>query len=216
MQTKTIIILVIIIVAGVGIAAGLILKKGDSGVVEMPENVSPGSTAPTGDKNTSPVTDQPNSENVVANDNFSFQYPTGWRSVPPPQGASAMVVAQSEAISDPQALKMNFKSYIAVSYDTSKNDLIQYADTVKTQLRTAFSEASFLNEKATSINGRDAYAMEAFLNKSGVNFHVLMVMVRGEGDDVWVLSFNTIESLWNSYAVAFGDTANAFVVKKPL
>ncbi|MBI4837225.1 MAG: hypothetical protein HY813_02380 [Candidatus Portnoybacteria bacterium] len=211
MRNKNIIILVIIVILGVGIAAGLILilKRGDSGAVNTSGGVSPGSTATS-------VMDQPESNNVVANDNFSFRYPTGWRSVPPPQGVSAMVVAQDEKITDPQALKMNFKSYIAVTYDTSNEDLNQYADTVKAQLRTTFPEASFLNEKAILINGRDAYAMEALLNKSGADFQVLMVMVRGEGDDVWILSFNTLKSLWGAYAGVFGDAANAFVVKKPL
>ena len=216
MRTKTIVIFVVIIIIGAGIAAWLILKRGDSGTLKTPDNVPLDSIATTGDKNTSPVADQPSSENVVANDNFSFQYPAGWRSVPPPQGSSAMVVAQDEKITDSQALKMNFKSYIAVSYDTSRDGLDQYADTVKTQLRTTFSDATFLNEKTILINGRDAHAMEAFLNKSGVDFRVLMVMVRGEEDDVWILSFNTLKSLWDAYAGIFGDTANEFVVKKPL
>src|SRR3989344_3433434 len=47
-----------------------------------------------------------------------------------------------------------------------------------------------------------------------INFKILMVIVKGQGDDVWVMSFNTTKSSWEGYKKTFYDIANSFSLKK--
>jgi hypothetical protein len=151
---------------------------------------------------------------VFATDDFSLTYPAGWRSVPAMTGVSAMIVKDNENITDPEAKKMNFQSYLAVSYDSSEGKTKeQIIDYVKKEITSALPDAVFSNEKNLTVNSRDAYATEATFTKSGVNFHVLMVVVWGNGSDLWILSFNTLEELWQNYISDFEEMTQSFVVK---
>ncbi|MFH1000934.1 MAG: hypothetical protein V1783_08855, partial [Bacteroidota bacterium] len=62
--------------------------------------------------------------------------------------------------------------------------------------------------------GKAAYTVEADMFQKEVNFKALMVMVKGEGDDVWVLSFNTTKSAWAGYEQPLRDVVNSFSLKK--
>ncbi|MFA5083784.1 MAG: PsbP-related protein [Candidatus Paceibacterota bacterium] len=196
------IIIIFIIVLGIVGAAQWYLSTHKNAAEKNPATSLPGQSG------------QTNGQNVFANDDFSFTYPNGWQSVPPQTGVSAMIVKQNEISTDPQAKKMNFQSYMSVSYapsdKTSKNLII---DAVKNQLRSLIPDIAFSQEKSLTINQNDAYAMEMNLNQGGINFHILMVLVWGKGNDVWILSFNTLESLWQGYADTFGEITQTFTVK---
>ena len=157
---------------------------------------------------------EPNSGNVFANDNFSLTYPAGWRSVPAMTGVAAMIVRGNENITDPEAKKMNFQSYLAVSYDSAegktKDEVVEY---LKTELRSAIPEAIFSRENFLTINGREAYATEVTFRKSGIDFHVLMIATWGKGNDLWILSYNTLDSSWQSYTSDFEKMTQSFIVK---
>jgi len=156
----------------------------------------------------------PSGENVFATDDFSLTYPVGWRSVPAMTGVSAMIVRGNENITDPEAKKMNFQSYLAVSYDSSegktKDEVIEY---LKTELRSAIPEAVFSRENSLTINQRDAYAMEMTFRQSGIDFHVLVITVWGNENDLWILSYNTLDSLWQGYTSDFEKITQSFIVK---
>ncbi|MFA5413521.1 MAG: hypothetical protein WC348_03200 [Patescibacteria group bacterium] len=156
----------------------------------------------------------PTSENVFATDDFSLNYPAGWRSVPAMTGVSAMIVKGNENITNPEAKKMNFQTYFAVSYDSAEGKTKeQVAEYLKNELRSAIPDAVFSRENFLTLNGREAYATEVTFKKSGIDFHVLMVAVWGEGNDLWVLSYNTLEELWQNYVGEFEEMTQAFVVK---
>jgi len=158
-------------------------------------------------------TEQP--QNKLATNDFEVGLPTGWRQTAPAMGVSAMAVNANEHIDDPAAQKINFKSYFAVSYDTFQGkNISEYAQTVKSGLQQAISNSIFTKEQDMTINGRSARAMEVELTQQGVNFKVLMVIVKGQGDDFWVMSFNTTKSSWEGYKETFYDIANSFSLKK--
>jgi len=158
-------------------------------------------------------TEQP--QNKLATNDFEVGLPTGWRQTAPAMGVSAMAVNANEHIDDPAAQKINFKSYFAVSYDTLQGkNISEYAQTVKSGLQQAISNSIFTKEQDMTINGRSARAMEVELTQQGVNFKVLMVIVKGQGDDFWVMSFNTTKSSWEGYKETFYDIANSFSLKK--
>ena len=133
----------------------------------------------------------------------------------PAMGASAMAVNANESINDPAAQKINFKSYFAVSYDTLQGkSMSEYEQIVKSGLQQTISNVVFTKEQDMTINGKSAHALEAELTQQGVNFKILLVVVRGQGDDVWVMSFNTTKSSWDGYKETFYGVANSFNLKK--
>jgi flagellar basal body-associated protein FliL len=213
MKKPLLIVIVLILIVGTGGVVWWYINThqkapGESSNILEPEQNIPAAKTP--DSQNIP----PSSQNVVANDNFSLTYLDGWKSVPPPQGVSAMVVKQNEMITDPQAKKMNFQTYLAVSYGfsdgKSKEQVIQE---LKTQLKTSLPGTVFSNEKFVTINGNDAYAMELSLSQNGADFHILMIAIWGKGNDIWTLSFNTLESLWADYADSFGEITQSFLIK---
>ncbi len=154
-------------------------------------------------------------ENKLVTDNFSLNLPAGWIKTDAIEGVTAMAINSKENITDPAAKAINFKTYIAVSEDIlNGKSLKEYMQIVKDGLRETISNVIFSNENEVVINERPAYAMEANLTQQNVNFKVLMVAVQGEGDDVWVISFNTIAGNWADYEKTFSNIANSFSLKK--
>ena len=160
-------------------------------------------------------TNNEQSQNKLVTDDFEVTLPAGWEKTAPAMGTSAMAVNRNEKLDDPAAQKINFKSYFAVSYDMLQGkSLSEYLQTVKNQLSQTISNVVFANERDIMINGRSARAIEAELTQQGVNYKILMVVVTGKGDDVWVMSFNTIKSSWDGYKETFSDVAKSFSLKK--
>ena len=148
-------------------------------------------------------------------DDFEISLPEGWQKTAPAIGASAMAINGEEKLDDPAAQKINFRSYFAVSYDTLQGkSLSEYLQNIKSQLQQTISNAVFSQEHDVTINDRVARAFEADFTQQGVNFKILMVAVKGVDDDVWVISFNTIQSSWAEYKEIFSNIANGFRLKK--
>jgi flagellar basal body-associated protein FliL len=157
---------------------------------------------------------QPSNENILATDDFSLTYPTPWRQVSSITGVSAMLIRVNENITNPAAKKMNFQTYLAVSYDFSegktKEQVVEY---LKNELYLVLPEAIFSQENFLTINGREAYATEITFRKSGLDFRVLEVVVWGNENDLWVLSYNTLEELWQDNVSDFEKMTKSFIVK---
>lgn len=150
----------------------------------------------------------------LVTDDFEVTLSDEWVVAQASMGTSAMAAKINENIKDPAAQKINFTSYLAVSRDAfSGNDLADYMQAVKDALLQTAPDSIFSNENGLEINGRFAHAMEVEMAQQGVNFKVLIVAVRGDGDDVWVMSFNTLKDNWQEYVQDFSDMANSFFVK---
>lgn len=155
------------------------------------------------------------SQNKLATDDFSINLPIGWKQTAPAMGASAMAINANENVSDSAAQKINFKSYFAVSYDTLQNkSMSEYLQTVKSGLQRAIQDTVFTKEQNMTMGGKPAHAIEIELTQQGVNFKILMVVIAGQGKDIWVISFNTTKSSWDGYKEMFYSTANSFNLKK--
>lgn len=204
-----IVIIVLIIVLTVIIAVGFyFIKQNKPSDGHIENNVLP---------NQNMEGNQTNSEqlqNKLVTDDFEITLPVGWQKTTPAIGSSAMAVKNNEQLNDPAAQKINFRSYFAVSYDTTQgNSLDEYTQTVKSQLQQAISGIIFAQERDMTINGKVARAFEADFNQQGVNFKVLIIIIEGMNDDVWVISFNTLQSTWAEYRDTFSDIANSFSLK---
>jgi len=210
MKNKIAIIVLIIAVAAIAAVIGFYFIQKNKAPANFVENTIPPSQAG--------INNQANSEqsqNKLVTDDFEISLPEGWRKTAPAMGASAMAVKADEQLNDPAAQKINFRSYFAVSYDTLQGkSLSEYLQVVKSQLQQTISGAVFAQEHDTTINGKVARAFEASFTQQGANFKILMVAVKGVGDDVWVISFNTLQSTWAEYQKAFSDIAGSFSLKK--
>ena len=196
MKNKTVILvlIVVIIVAAILIGYRFLPKNNQAGGNNQPTNGQ--------------------SQNKLVTDYFEISLPAGWQQATPPVGASAMAVSNEE-ITDAAAQKINFKTYVAVSYDTLQGkSLSEYLQSIENQLKQAIPDVVFSQEHDAVINNRTARAIEADLTQQGVNFKLLMVAVKGNGDDVWVMSFNTLQSSWMAHQETFSDIANSFKLKK--
>ncbi len=159
----------------------------------------------------------PQLSNKLVTDDFEINIPEGWIKSEPVAGTVAMAVNTKESINDPAAQKINFKSYIAVSRDTldafQVKTLADYLQLTKEELLKAFPEAVFSNEKDVVINDQSARAMEIDLSQQDLAIKVLFLLIKGDGDDVWVVSFNTAKSAWDGYKEIFQNVANSFKLK---
>ena len=154
-------------------------------------------------------------QNKLVTNDFEISLPVDWKQTAPAMGASAMAINANENISDSAAQKINFKSYFAVSYDTLQGkSRSEYLQNVKNGLQQAISSVTFTKAQDTTIGGKFAQAIEVELTQQGVNFKILMVVVAGQGEDVWVISFNTTKSNWCVYKETFYSIANSFNLKK--
>ena len=154
--------------------------------------------------------------NMLVKEGFSIGLPKGWvESEDMAEGITALAFDPNEQITEEAAKKISFASYLSIGQDSSQeknmNDYVAYT---KQELQTALGSVEFTNEKSLTINSKDAYALEMEISQENINFKVLMVLITGDYDDIWVVSFNTLESMWNGYKDAFYNSAESFVVKK--
>lgn len=154
-------------------------------------------------------------EEKIVTDDFSINLPNGWTQTTAPAGAIAMVVNSNDNITDPAAKKINFQSYFAVVHDTLKGkSLKEYTQLVKNFLQQNNSSVVFSQEQDLTINGQSAHQIEIEMTQQEVNFKVLLILINGQADDIWSLSFNTAKSNWEDYKEIFYSTANSFIIKK--
>ncbi|HLD27493.1 MAG TPA: hypothetical protein VJB39_01460 [Patescibacteria group bacterium] len=209
MKNKIAIIILIIVVVVIAAAVGFyFIQKNKSSINSVGNTVSPDQFE------TNNQTDSEQPQNKLVTDDFEINLPEGWRQTAPAIGTSAMAVNANERIDDSAAQKINFKSYVAVSYDMLQGkSLSEYLQSVKSQLQQTISNVIFAQEHDTTIKGKAARAFEANFTQQGVNFKVLMVAVKGIGDDVWVISFNTLQGSWAEYQETFSNIADSFSLK---
>lgn len=145
---------------------------------------------------------------------FFVMVPKGWKEAAAPTGVSAMVVNTGEEITDPALEKINFKSYYSVSYDTlggrTREEYIAY---IKDMVKRFAPAIIFSAEEDLKIKDSDVYKLEADLTQQGANFKVLILLIRGKGDDIWNMSFNSGADNWAENKETFERIAESFTAK---
>jgi hypothetical protein len=156
------------------------------------------------------------SGNMLVKDGFSIVLPKGWmESQGTAEGITALAFDPQEQITEEAAKKISFASYLSIGQDFSQEkSMSDYVAYTKEELKKALGVVEFTNEQALTINSKEAYALEMGLNQENINFKVLMVLITGDYNDVWVVSFNTLNSMWDGYKDAFYNSAKSFIVKK--
>jgi hypothetical protein len=162
-----------------------------------------------------PEEQKENQEAFIVKDDFSILLPEGWIETAGFQGVSAMAINADEEITDPEVEKINFRTYYSVTYDTLQSRTMEsYAEYIKESLRQLLVDVDFVSEGTRELNGQDVYVIETELFQQGVDFKVLMFLIKGEEDDIWLVSFNTVKSNWDQYQDLFQKIAASFETKQ--
>lgn len=198
MKNKILIIVVILVVLAAGIGIGIYLSKGgektDHGSAYGREAGKGGS--------------------VLEKNDFSIVMPEGWAEMAAPTGVSAMMVNVNEEVTEPEAQKINFKTYYSVVYDTlNERSKEEYFQSIAVTLRQTVPDIVIVHEEEEKIDNQDAYFVEAEFNQRDIDFKILLVIFTGEGEGVWILTFNGLKSAWNDYKDLFYQIARSFKLR---
>jgi len=120
MKNKVTIIALIILGIALVVLVGFYFVKQNKSLINLPQNAMQSNQASTGnqEKANDGIGVNNQIQNKLVTDDFEVTLPAGWEKTAPAIGASAMAVNRNEKLDDPAAQKINFKSYLAVSYDT--------------------------------------------------------------------------------------------------
>lgn len=195
---KTLFILIVILVIAVAVFGFYYLRGDERNYGE--ENYVP----------------QPEEQEIfLVKDDFSLLLPQGWRESAGFQGVAAMAINAEEEITDSDAKKINFRTYYSVTYDVLQGRTLEdYAEYVKESLRQLLVSVDFVSEGARNLSGREVYGIEMELFQQGINFKVLTLLIKGEEDDVWLVSFNTVKDNWDQYQDLFQEIAASFKTRQ--
>lgn len=156
-----------------------------------------------------------NEANKFVNDDFEISIPTNWskmeNQIP---GVTLMVVNDSEINDEENAKKINFQSYYAITYTTTEKSLNDYLPEYESEMKKAVSGITVANTNDGMVNNYPAKFLELNLSQQNVNFKTFVALIKGEGNDVWILAFNTTAKLWNTYETLIPEILNSFKLKK--
>lgn len=145
---------------------------------------------------------------------FSVKIPQGWKEQMPPTGVSLMVVDVVSSVNDQRARQINFHPYYTVTLDSLTGiSREEYMVTTKRDIALVVPDAVFGSENDLEINANKAWAMEGSAVQNEIEFKFLMVFIKGEVNDLWVLSFNTTKADWERDSIVFGKIAQSFLVR---
>lgn len=150
---------------------------------------------------------------VLAKEDFSILAPDGWEQV---QNSSlpAVVVYAGEEITETAAKNANFKTYYSVNHDTIGSSTIDdYAEYIRQGLNRIFKDVKLNKEAAIELNGQQARSIEMEIKRGEVDLKVLTLLVSGNKDDIWIVSFNATKNNWEKYQELFQEIALSFEIK---
>jgi hypothetical protein len=153
--------------------------------------------------NDTPIEQQNTNEwQNIKSDKISLQIPASWQLTS--QDNDVFIVKN---INEP-----GFQTYFSLSKDNLNGQTLNtYFASLKQNIREKTPGISFSNENSTKINNRDALAVEGELRQQNMDFKILIVAIKsGQGDDVWIFSFNSQTEDWNENDDVFVRILNNF------
>lgn len=151
---------------------------------------------------------------TLVKDKFEIDHPESWVKLTPPAGIQVLLNSVREEPIDSEKEKDGFKTYLAITYDTlqgkTREEFISY---VKNILTDSLPFITFEKEEIITIDEREATVLEAIIIQEEYTFNSLLVIISGEGDDMWTLSFNTSEIRWEDSKDLFYKITNSFKLK---
>lgn len=152
-------------------------------------------------------------KDIIESEFFSIKLPSGWVEVTPIQGSYAMVIKDSEQIIDTVAKELGFASYYSVVGDTYIEDNIQdYLNKVKASLEQNFTGIILTDKENHKTENGEIYFIESEFNQQEIDLKSLLA-IQIKNENVWIVSFNTLDEKWGEYEELFYEIADSFKIK---
>jgi hypothetical protein len=205
---KKIFIIIAIFIAFAGVGLGMyFFGKSKSTEINPPVSKAPDDDLQN-QKNNPPKENGP-----YVGEDFTIIAPPGWIQTHIPTTIVSFQNSQENHPSGSAAEKINFKSYMAVSFDnTQGKTLDEIVKLVKQQTISVAPSVSFSSETSGTIDGQPAKFLEAELAQQDVEFKVIIAIVFKE-DKYFTISANTTAQKWPEYQNPFYDAINSFKFK---
>lgn len=138
-----------------------------------------------------------NRDHIIVKDKFSVLLPKDWQEIEPV--ANGIVFSAQNL----RNLKSNYHITYDMVKDSYKNDYLTY---IKQSIIKTSPQVQFLFENKNEI--------EAELLQDKVVYKSLIKVFWGENNEVYLLSFNSLQSDWETNKLIFDKVVNSFEIKK--
>jgi len=205
---KKLFIIIIIAIAFFGVGLGMYLYGKSKNIKIDPSASKVPANSLKNQKNNPPKENGP-----YVGEDFTIVAPPGWIQTHIPTTIVSFHNSQEAHPSGSAAEKINFKSYMAISFDTTQGkNLDEIIKLVKQQTASVAPSVSFNSENDGTIDGRPAEFLEAELTQQDVEFKVIIAIVFKE-DKYFTISANTTAQKWSEYKNLLYDAINSFKFK---
>lgn len=179
-----------------------------------PKSLPPSPSGPD-QTQTNPQPESLPAQSKYEGEDFSIVIPEGWTKNQQPLPGTLLTLyktGESHA-DDPNAQKINFKSYIAISFDrTQGKTMSEVLDLIKQSLSQLSPNAKISQLAQETVDNQTADLVEVNLAQQDVNFRVLIAVVI-KGDKYFTFSANTTEKKWASYKEDFYKVLKSLSLK---
>ncbi len=152
-------------------------------------------------------------KDVMENEFFSVKLLNEWIQVQPISGAYAMAIKDKEQINDAVAKELGFASYYSVVKDTYIEKSVQdYLNKIKTSLEQNFTGIILSDKESHKTENGEIYFIESEFNHQNINLKSLLA-INIKNENVWIVSFNTLQEKWQEYENLFYEIADSFKIK---
>lgn len=147
---------------------------------------------------------------------FSIEIPKEWIEKAAQNGVEMMAVNLGEKITNEEAKKINFRTYLAMIYYNLDGMTEQnFIDNFKKSAIKSTQDIKFQSEEKLESNGNSLSMFEVSLSQKGVSYKSLIgIVFAKESKDVWVLTFNTLSENWDNNKEQLKSIMNSFKIKK--
>jgi len=202
MKRQLIIIVIAVVIIGAGVAVYFATQSEDT-------NTPANSASQT---NTPAATNTVSADKYVGDD-FSILQPAGWTQGQI-QGTLVSFHNANEVFPEGSAAKkINFKSYLAVSFEmANEKSLTEINDFVGSQIEASIPSAEPVSSKDETVDGQPAKFNVFIMNQQEVDYTVFLAVIL-KGDKFYTVSGNTTTDKWTEYEDLFYQIARSFVFK---
>lgn len=150
---------------------------------------------------------------ILEKEGYSIKLPEGWKEAEGVSGASATIVNAKEEVIEPNAQKINFRSYYSVINDNlAENSPEDYFKKITESLKKSFPDIGAIKEEDKIVSENKIHFMEIEIRQQEIDFKVLLAVITKD-KNVWTISFNTLKSNWEKYRELFYQIAGDFKIK---
>lgn len=204
MKKQSIVIIIAIVIIGVGVVIYFITQG--TKTENANQNINQAQLVTNSVSNTSNAATQ---ENTYIGDDFTLLKPADWMQS---QISGTLVSFHNSSEVQPEgsaARKINFKSYMAVSFDmTNERSLTEINDFTVDQIKASVPSAEVTASSDEMIDGQTAMFNIFTMNQQEVDYTVFLAVIL-KGDKYYLVSGNTTTDKWPDYKDMFYSTARS-------